>query len=189
MASPSSLTSHTWRLWCSRRKKATKYPSVSVKASVSLRHVHAVFSVVFRSMSAVTASTLEYVGRADRLSEVPLIHSSAVRRAWITTLGKLRSKGDARNANDVISMWITLGRAHGLEETAEAEWLASGAAKTSQQHACPWQQCGWTGCMCHEQQPLHKLSACTGCWETYYCGKKCQKKCASKISLPREAER
>ena len=73
-------------------------------------------------------------------------------------------------------MWMQLGLAHGLSEESETAWLETDEAKQPTSDTCPWAHCGWSGCMCFDQKPLYKLSACKGCERAYYCGKICQKK-------------
>lgn len=131
----------------------------------------------FRRTIKPSITWLSRVLDDGHISFVPLVHSAAVRRSWITTLRKLRAHRTGHFASETISLWIALGKAHGFSERTETAWLMRGDnAKPSPAEGMPWEHCGWSGCTCYEQRPLYKLLACTRCWKEYYCGEKCQKR-------------
>lgn len=38
-----------------------------------------------------------------------------------------------------------------------------------------WSTCAAKSCPCYRKKPCHRLRVCKGCWQTYYCGVRCQK--------------
>ena len=105
----------------------------------------------------------------------PLATSDTARRSWITTLDKLRAlDSSTAGTADVIDGWITFGRYHGFKERAERAWFVEHPQPDSATDGRPWEHCGWSDCLCHEQKALHNLRACKRCWKVYYCGEKCQ---------------
>lgn len=111
-----------------------------------------------------------------------------LRLYWIPTLDDLRSalsrqrrlRGANPTVREVLEMftqtWLDCGHAYELEEETErridgaAEDLASATFER-------WKGCFYEKCVCYGRTPLHgSRRVCKGCWRTYYCGKKCQKK-------------
>ena len=102
----------------------------------------------------------------------------STRRAWITTLQKLSSsRPNSKTSQAVIELWVTLGHAHDYTKRSELAWLETHRHPIILPHCTlAWCHCAWSGCMCYEQRPLYRLSACKGCWRVYYCGRVCQQK-------------
>ena len=139
----------------------------------------------FRTTTKPCVTWLSRVLADGHISFVPLTQTPHVRRHWITTLRTLRSRPSGKFSSEVISIWVSLGKAHGFSERAETAWLARGNnAKATRPDGEPWDHCGWSGCMCYEQRPLYRLLACTGCRKEYYCGEKCQKRYAVYFYAP-----
>ena len=113
--------------------------------------------------------------------------SVSVRRNWITTLQALRAYEASTLRDDVVEAWEIFGGMHGFNGRRELLLLWLGRYNTStpvRPHpgGPAWANCAWSGCMCFDQKPLYRLSACTGCWKVYYCGKKCQKRCVQVLT-------
>ena len=116
---------------------------------------------------------------AVRTDSLNSFASNSVRRAWITTLQKLRARGESANVKANTRLWLQLGTAYGFNERTETAWFGEGknALPSRSPGSPPWAHCGWSGCMCYEQKPLYRLTACKGCYRVWYCGKMCQKGC------------
>ena len=139
---------------------------------------------VFLIVSLSSSTWLTGLGKHRRSD--PLLRSTSARRAWIVTLQKLQRLGAKARSKEVISSWLSLGAAHGFNERDETAWLAKSEQRlNSDSRGPPWSFCAWSGCLCHDQKPLYRLSACRGCGRVYYCGRLCQKRCVEYQTFPR----
>ena len=122
-----------------------------------------------------TGTWLETIG--PRIDFELFVKSAVSRRAWITTLQELRTWESNERRERVVALWTKLGDAHGFREDIESAWLTTGDnAKPVRRNGLASSRCGWSGCFCHEQRPLYRLSACSGCDSVFYCDKECQKR-------------
>jgi hypothetical protein len=76
--------------------------------------------------------------------------------------------------DELIYHWRKLGRLFRLSERSRADDknLTAYVSLRNKQRGCYW-----TECPCYGQEPVHGTRrVCQGCWQAFYCGKRCQKK-------------
>ena len=111
----------------------------------------------------------------------PLLHKEDIcrhsRAHWLPTLHALRQITSElpvviEDRDMMERAWIAHGRSLGLSETATMNDVNEDSHPTTSPYL--GKRCGYQRCLCHTQKPPHVMAICKGCWQTFYCSKKCQ---------------
>ncbi|CAL1703078.1 unnamed protein product [Somion occarium] len=98
---------------------------------------------------------------------------SQIGRILAPTLESLRALPISLARVRAIKLWTDLAKAHDIRSDVqpdEAEDVVAGQLVWSR-------RCHWRDCVCsHTPKPNHRVHVCKGCWRTYYCGIRCQKR-------------
>ena len=87
------------------------------------------------------------------LRAMSVLYMSPLRRRWKDRL---------------IEAWTTYGRVLGVPSHGRP-------VLDLPRQITPFRTCASRLCLCYGKRPAHPMRVCPGCWQTFYCSKKCQK--------------